>query len=99
MAPLKKLRMNCWPMYLKCIYVINSYRYAIVKMPKVLYNIYITGVTNSNWMGLFLVAIKKNSYTGYEVTRKHTILTSVAKAPDYLSERKRLQSKTGHLTL
>jgi len=28
-------------MYLKCIYVINSYRYVIVKMPKMLYYIYI----------------------------------------------------------
>jgi len=43
-------------MYLKCICVINSYRYVIVKMPKMLYYIYIMSITSPSWMGLLMVA-------------------------------------------
>jgi len=43
-------------MYLKRIYVINSYRYVIVKMPKMLYYIYITSITRSSLIGLLVVA-------------------------------------------
>jgi len=42
-------------MYLKRIYVINSYQYVIVKMSKMLYYIYITSITSCSCMGLFVV--------------------------------------------